>query len=308
MQSWGAAIGGWHQLSDQHVTIHGHDVRYRSTGTGPIVLLVHGMAGSSATWAPVVLGLAGHVTVIAPDLLGHGESDKPRGDYSLGAFASGLRDLMVALGHERATIVGHSLGGGIAMQFAYQFPERCERLVLVASGGLGHEVSPLLRLLTLPGAEHLLPLACNDRLRGVGSVLGEQLHRLGARPVPAFAEVLRSYSALTDDSAREAFVHTLRSVVDYRGQRVSASDRLYLATDVPTLIVWGARDPIIPVRHATATHEAIANSRLEIFEAAGHFPHCDDPGRFVEVLLEFIASTQPASISATRWRERLTGT
>src|SRR5438105_1742084 len=129
----------------QFITIHGHQVAYRAAGDGPPVLLIHGIAGASTTWAHVLPLLARNQTVVAPDLLGHGESAKPRGDYSLGAYASGIRDLMAALGHDRATIVGHSLGGGVAMQFAYQFPERCERLVLVASGGLGKEVSPLLK-------------------------------------------------------------------------------------------------------------------------------------------------------------------
>jgi pimeloyl-ACP methyl ester carboxylesterase len=291
----------------EQVSIHGHTVRYRSAGAaGPVVLLVHGMAGSSATWQPVLRGLGRHCTVVAPDLLGHGESDKPRGDYSLGAFASSLRDLLIALGHEHATVVGQSLGGGVAMQFAYQFPERCERLVLVGSGGLGDEVSPLLRALTLPGAEQLLPLACNERIRDVGSTVGGFLARLGIRPDPAVAEILRSYASLADPSTREAFVHTLRSVVDHRGQRVSASDRLYLAAEVPTLIVWGDRDPIIPVRHAFETHEAIAGSRLEVFEGSGHYPHVDDPERFADVLVDFIESTTPASVSAARWRERLT--
>jgi pimeloyl-ACP methyl ester carboxylesterase len=291
----------------QYVSIHGHEVGYRTAGQGPAVVLIHGMAGSSATWEPVLAALASHVEVVAPDLLGHGESAKPRSDYSLGAQASSIRDLMVALGHEHATIVGHSLGGGIAMQFAYQFPERCERLVLVASGGLGPDVAWTLRALTLPGVEHVLPIACNPRLAGAGAALTSWLGRIGLRPVPGVKEVLRSYASLSDPSAREAFVHTLRSVVDVRGQRVSATDRLYLASDVPTLIVWGDRDPIIPPRHAFAAHAAIPNSRLELFEGAGHFPHCEQPDRFVDVLVDFAESTPPAVLSEQLWRQRLIG-
>src|SRR3954453_23879476 len=135
------------------ITLHGHRVAYRTAGSGPVVVLVHGITGSCATWDLVIDRIAQHYTVVAPDLLGHGESAKPRGDYSLGAYASGIRDLLAALGHDRATIVGHSLGGGIAMQMAYQFPERCERLVLVSSGGLGREVHFLLRAASLPGSE-----------------------------------------------------------------------------------------------------------------------------------------------------------
>jgi pimeloyl-ACP methyl ester carboxylesterase len=290
----------------QHVSIHGHEISYRTTGSGPPLLLIHGMAGSSATWEPVMRPLARSFTVIAPDLLGHGQSEKPRGDYSLGAFASLLRDLLITLGHDRATVVGQSLGGGIAMQFAYQFPERCERLVLVSSGGLGEDVSPLLRLLTLPGSEYVLPLACNSTVNAIGERLGSWFGRLGIRPEPAVAEILRSFESLGDAETREAFIHTLRSVVDFRGQRVSANDKLYLASDVPTLIIWGDRDPIIPVHHATEAHEAIPGSRLEIFEGAGHYPHCSDPERFTDLLDEFVASTSGADVSHDRWRARLT--
>lgn len=289
----------------KHLSIHGHGVSYRTAGAGPPILLVHGMAGSSATWEPVMRPLARHFTVIAPDLLGHGHSEKPRGDYSLGAFASLLRDLVVALGHDQATVVGQSLGGGIAMQFAYQFPERCERLVLVASGGLGEEVSPLLRLLTLPGSEYLLPLACNSTVNAIGEKLGSWFGRLGIRPDPAVAEILASFESLGDAETREAFIHTLRSVVDIRGQRVSANDKLYLTSDLPTLIVWGDRDPIIPLSHAIEAHDAIAGSRLEIFEGAGHYPHCTDPERFADVLDQFVASTLGAHLSLDRWRARL---
>jgi pimeloyl-ACP methyl ester carboxylesterase len=290
----------------QHLAIHGHDVSYRTAGSGPPLLLIHGMAGSSATWEPVMRPLARSFTVIAPDLLGHGQSEKPRGDYSLGAFASLLRDVLVALGHEQATIVGQSLGGGIAMQFAYQFPERTERLVLVGSGGLGEEVSPLLRMLTLPGSEYLLPIACNSTVNAIGDKLGSWIGRLGIRPDPAVAEILRSFESLGDAETRGAFIHTLRSVVDIRGQRVSANDKLYLASDVPTLIVWGDHDPIIPLAHALDAHEAIVGSRLEIFEGAGHYPHCTDPEHFADVLDDFVASTPVADVSHDRWRERLT--
>jgi pimeloyl-ACP methyl ester carboxylesterase len=256
-------------------------------------VLIHGMAGSSVTWEPVLGELTRHYTVIAPDLPGHGESDKPRGDYSLGAHASSIRDLLVALGHERATIVGQSFGGGVAMQLAYQHPECCERLVLVSSGGLGQEVALLLRALTLPGADYLMPIACNGRVRDAGAAVTGFFDRFGLRPVPAVAEMWRSFASLSDGSTREAFHHTLRSVVDMHGQRVSATDRMYLAADVPTLIVWGDRDPIIPIEHGINAHELIPGSRFEVFDGSGHFPHCEQPERFVEVLVDFMDSTDP---------------
>ena len=161
------------------MTLHGHSVAYRQAGSGPVVVLVHGITSSSATWERVIGDLARRFTVIAPDLAGHGESDKPKGDYSLGAHASTVRDLLLALGHERATFVGHSLGGGIAMQLAYQFPERCERLVLVDSGGLGREVSLLLRAATLPGSELVLPFLTATRLLDAGARVGSLLGRFG---------------------------------------------------------------------------------------------------------------------------------
>jgi len=279
------------------ITINDQRITYHSAGSGPVVLLIHGMAGSATTWRQVMPGLAQRFTVVAPDLLGHGSSDKPQGDYSLGAFACTLRDLLVALGHERATVVGQSLGGGVAMQFSYQYPERTERLVLVGSGGLGREVNPLLRFLSLPGSEAVLRLACAARVRGAIESVGSGAARMGLRPAPVVAELWRSYASLADDATRKAFLRTLRAVVDPRGQAVSAANRLHLAGEVPTLIVWGDADPIIPVDHAAEAHAAIQGSRLEIFEGCGHYPHCEAPERFVEVLTEFIETTVPARIT-----------
>jgi pimeloyl-ACP methyl ester carboxylesterase len=287
--------------------LHGHHVFYRAAGAGPVLVLVHGITSTSATWANVLPYLAERFTVIAPDLLGHGESAKPRGDYSLGAYASGIRDLLIALGHERATFVGHSLGGGVAMQLAYQFPERCERLVLVASGGLGDEVSWLLRAASLPGSELVLPLLVNERVLAAGRAVGRGLARVGLRVHTDLEEVLRGHASLSDREARAAFIHTLRTIVDPLGQRVDARDRLYLASEVPFLIVWGERDPIIPVAHGRQAHELVPGSRLEVFPDAGHFPHLDDPLRFVRVLVDFIEGTEPARLDAGRWGELLRG-
>ena len=281
----------------QKISIHGHQVAYRMGGQGPAVLLIHGMAGSASTWQDVMPALAEQATVIAPDLPGHGESEKFRGDYSLGNYASGLRDLLTKLGHGRATILGQSLGGGVAMQFAYQYPERCERLVLVSSGGLGQEVHAGLRALALPGAQYVLALGCSAPVRTAGTMLGGLFQRLGFHPKPAVQEIWRSFESLGDAETREAFVHTLRSVVDVAGQRVDARDRLYLAAAMPTLLIWGDHDRIIPVDHAYRAHDAMPGSRLEIFEGAGHYPHRDDPQRFVRVLRDFIQSSLPAELS-----------
>jgi len=293
-------------VSELHdMSLHGHRVFFRSAGSGPVVVLVHGITSTSATWANVLPYLAERFTVIAPDLLGHGESAKPRGDYSLGAYASGVRDLLIALGHERATFVGHSLGGGVAMQLAYQFPEHCERLVLVSSGGLGREINALLRAVSLPGSELVLPLLVNEQLLGVGRVIGRLLGRIGLRVHTDVGEVLRGHASLSDGDARAAFLHTLRAIVDLRGQRVNARDRLYLAQAIPFLLVWGERDPIIPVEHGREAHRRVPGSRLEVFPAAGHFPHLDDPLRLARLLTDFMETTEPAELDAARWSRLL---
>jgi pimeloyl-ACP methyl ester carboxylesterase len=242
--------------------------------------------------------------VLAPDLPGHGTSAPAGGDYSLGALAAGLRDLLIALGHERATLVGHSLGGGIAMQFAYQFPEITERLVLVCSGGLGPEVSPVLRAAALPGADLFIAATAGPG-RIAGSAVARGLATVGLRPNADVAEVARGYASLADPDRRAAFLATLRAVVSTDGQRVHAGDRLYLAEGVPVLIVWGERDPMIPVHHGEHAHQTIPGSRLEVFDGVGHLPQLEAPGRFVAVLERFLAETEPAQWDTKQWRARL---
>ncbi len=292
----------------RYVTLHGHRVAYRAAGeSGPVIVLVHGITSNSLTWEPVLRLLGRHHQVIAPDLFGHGSSAKPRGDYSLGAYASGIRDLLGALGHERATVVGHSLGGGVAMQLSYQFPDLAERLVLVGSGGLGREVSALLRAASLPGSELVLGLLTTPRLLGLGVGASRLLGRMGLNVGTDVREVAQGHASLADAQARQAFLSTLRAIVDVGGQRVDARDRLYLASALPSLIVWGQRDPIIPVAHGRGAHQLIEGSRLEVFAEAGHYPHMDEPHRFAELLTDFIAQTQPAEISQERWRTLLRG-
>jgi pimeloyl-ACP methyl ester carboxylesterase len=277
----------------RHVSIHGHEVGYRRAGTGETVLLIHGLAGSSRTWKDVMPALARRYDVLAPDLMGHGESAKPVGDYSLGAHASGLRDLMWALGVERATVVGHSFGGGVAMQLAYQHPEMCDRLALVGSGGLGREVSWLLRLVTLPGFEYVMPIVFPRFVADRGTEVSRFVRdRTGIRN-PRLGEMWRSYASLAGAENRKAFVRTIRTVIEPTGQSVSALDRIHLASHLPTLIVWGTDDQIIPVSHAHAAHDAIPGSRLELLDGVGHFPHTEAPERFVDVLIDFVATTRP---------------
>jgi pimeloyl-ACP methyl ester carboxylesterase len=276
--------------------LHGHRIGYRVAGEGPPVVLVHGMLNSSRHWQQVArrLAAAGHA-VVAPDLHGHGHSAGPLGDYSLGAHAAGIRDLLAGLGIDRATFVGHSYGGGVAMQFFYQFPERTERLVLVSSGGLGREVSWPLRLAAAPGVEGLLAGAAS---RPVLAALAAASGR-----APALAPAVRALSLLDTAESRRGFVWTLRSVIDVHGQRVNARDRLYLAGALPTLIVWGGRDHTIPVGHGRAAHAAIPGSSFELLPGAAHFPHLEDPGGLADVLERFLARTPPADpLDADEWR------
>lgn len=285
------------------VEVHGKPMNFIEAGSGPVLLLIHGMAGTCANWEAVIEPLAINHTVIAPDFPGHGGSAPGGGDYSLGALASALRDLMLSLGHERATLVGHSLGGGVAMQFTYQFPEMVERLVLVSSGGLGPDVSPILRAAALPGAELFISATVGVGSK-VGSTIGRGLGLVGLRPNADLEEVTRGYATLADPDRRKAFIATLRSVVGMEGQRVAALDKLYLAETLPLLIVWGENDPIIPAEHAREAHAQLPSSHLEIFEDTGHIPQLERPGRFIAALERFLAETEPAEFDREEWLAR----
>jgi pimeloyl-ACP methyl ester carboxylesterase len=283
------------------VDLHGHRAVYRVAGSGPAVVLIHGMINSSRHWEAVAMRLAGSHRVIAPDLIGHGDSATPRGDYSLGAHAASIRDLLATLGVDRATIVGHSLGGGVAMQFFYQFPQRTERLVLVSSGGLGPEVSPLLRGAAMPGSALLLRLAAQPRLVGALADAGTRLRTRGNANGVYLQAVARALRPLQEPGARRAFLETLRSVIDRHGQRVSARDRLYLLRGVPTMIVWGERDRTIPVAHGLAARDAIPQCRFELLPRAAHFPNLEDPAGLADVLADFVASTVPSRLGEADW-------
>jgi pimeloyl-ACP methyl ester carboxylesterase len=290
-------------------TIHGYRRAFRIAGSGPAILLIHGIGDNSTTWATVQAKLAQRFTVIAVDLLGHGQSDKPRADYSAAAYANGMRDLLAVLDIERVTVIGHSLGGGVAMQFAYQFPQLVDRLVLVGAGGVTKDVNIVLRLASLPmGSEALallrLPLmlpAVQIAGRTFGTVFGST--GLG-RNLP---DVLRIMADLPEPMASSAFSRTLRAVVDWRGQIVTMLDRCYLTESIPVQIIWGTQDVVVPVSHARMAHAAIPGSRLEIFERSGHFPFHDDPDRFIEVVEQFIDTTKPAQYDPAALRELLRG-
>lgn len=279
----------------QFRTIHGHRRAFRIAGSGPVIVLLHGVGDSSTTWEPVHAKLAQRFTVIAPDMLGHGESDKPRADYSLASFANGLRDLLTALEIDRVTLVGHSLGGGVAAQFAYQYPQFVERVVLVSAGGVTKDVSIALRFAAMPlGAEALSMLRLPGAVpalglvsRAVGTVVGSTRFTRDVSSLP------RLVGGLSKPGAVSAFARTLRGVVDTQGQYVTMLDRSYLMHGLPVQIIWGEDDLIIPASHARLAHQQIPGSRLEILPESGHMPHGDHPDRFVQIVHQFIDSTEP---------------
>ena len=290
-------------FAEWEVVLHGRHQIYRIAGSGPPIVLIHGMVNSSRHWEQVAMRLTNDHTVIAPDLIGHGDSAAVRGDYSLGAHAASIRDLLAVIGMERATFVGHSLGGGVVLQFFYQFPQRVERIALVSSGGLGHEVSPLLRSAALPGFSALLAAGANPRVLGALRDAGYKLRRSGRSKGVYLEAIARALRPLEQRGAREAFIQTLRSVIDVRGQRVSARDRLYLLSGFPTMIVWGERDNTIPLAHGREAHGLIAGSRFETLPRAAHFPHLEDPDGLSALLRDFIATTEPGWIDDSGWGE-----
>ena len=289
----------------EYLTIHGHKRAFIKTGQGPALLLLHGLGCDHTTWLPVIAALSRRYTVIAPDLLGHGKSDKPRADYSVGGYANGMRDLLTVLGIDKVTVVGHSFGGGVAMQFAYQFPERTERMVLVCPGGLGPEVSPVIRAITLPGFHQLMSVATLPGIRHTAAFSLRTIARTGLPHTRDLDEVAAIYETFADSRARHAIRHVVRAVVDWRGQIVTMNDRAYLTAAMPICVIWGTEDGVLPVRHAGNAAEHAPGARVEVVANAGHFPHKDHPQRFVKILNDFVRTTQPATYHRGRWRTLL---
>jgi pimeloyl-ACP methyl ester carboxylesterase len=270
--------------------LHGHRLVYRVAGTGPALLLVHGLFEDALTWRKVIPRLARTHTVIAPDLFGHGESDAPIGiDYSPAGHAGTLRDLLDVLGHERATIVGHSLGGGISISFAYNYPERLDRIALISSGGLGLDVHPLLRMLSLPGASYILRLLTTPPALGLlaaSARLALATRARGAARTIWAAQL--TLAGVGDRERRAAKITTLRAVIGRRGQRVTALDRFYLLRPVPTLLIWGTHDRMIPSHHASAALATHPGAKLVLVDGAGHLPHRTRAKFVTERLTSFV--------------------
>jgi len=275
----------------------GNRLYYQDVGPaeGPVVVLVHGLVSDSSTWEPAIVALAARgIRVIAPDLLGHGASDKPASaDYSLDGFARSVRDLLDSLDVPRATLVGHSLGGAIAMHFAYHYPAHAERLVLIAAGGLGKDVHPALRAAAVPGSSLVLGLFVNRAT--VGAVRWLRPHRAFRLPPAAVTNLRRAFGGLAHPAGRAAFLASLRSVIAPSGQRGNLIEMRYLADHVPTLIAWSEHDHVIPVSHAHALHEHLPSSRLVLFSGGSHQPHYRHAEDFAAAVAEFLSTTSPAA-------------
>ena len=287
----------------QYLVVHGYRRAFRISGSGPALLLLHGLACDSSTWLDVIPTLSKHFTVIAPDLLGHGESDKPDADYSLGGYANGMRDLLTVLGIDKVTVVGHSFGGGVAMQFAYQFPDRTERVVLVSTGGLGKEVTPLIRFLTVPGSSAALAAAT---FRPWRPLVAGGMRALSRTPLTAtrdLDEVARIYESLADPATRRAVQRVTSHVLNWRGQFVTMTDRSYLARLMPVLVVWGRDDIVIPSKHADFAPTQVSD--VHVLNDAGHFPHKDHPEEFCRLVTTFVETNAPAQYHRGRWRALL---
>ena len=289
----------------QYLTIHGHRRAFVKVGSGPALLLLHGLGCDHTTWLPVIAALSRRYTVIAPDLLGHGRSDKPRADYSVGGYANGMRDLLTVLGIDKATVVGHSFGGGVAMQFAYQFPERTERMILVAPGGIGREVTAAIRAISLPGFQTAMGALTLPGPRHAAKLGLRALARTGIPHARDFDEVAEIVEHLSDPMSRAAITHVVRAVVDWRGQVVTMADRAYLTRAMPMCVIWGNEDAVIPVSHARLAGQIAPEATVEVIRNAGHFPHKDHPQRFVKIINDFVRSTEPAVYHRGRWRSLL---
>ena len=285
------------RIQDLEIELHGNMLSYRRGGEGPPMVLLHGIASNNRTWDPVIEQLAETHTVIAPDLIGHGRSAKPMGDYSVGGYASIVRDLLLALEIERFTLVGHSLGGGIAMQLLHMAPELVGRIVLVDSGGLGRGLGMALRAASLPGAPLFLRTVASPPIQSTGRVAARVLRGAGLRLPTDVVEGFAGIASLHDSGARQAFLNTVHASTSLGGQRVSAVDKLYLLDGCPALIIWGEKDTIIPVEHAYEAQELVPEMTLAIVAGAGHFPHIDAPEHFIALIHDFEEATESSTIT-----------
>lgn len=280
-------------LSRHVVTASGHQMSYVTGGSGPPMVLLHGLGANSFTWRYVLPTLMQHYTIFAPDMFGCGDSDKANVDFSLHAMAGYVNGFMEAVGLDRAIFVGHSLGGGLTMQYCHEYPGHAERIVLVSSGGLGTDLHWLLRISTLPGANGIIGAMADPRTRlpQLSRTMEQRrLHRLDQEFDPDTQTMLDRFQSY---ETRQAFLSMLRHVGGLKGQRLSALAHLGELT-VPVLLIWGARDSTIPVSHGRHALSFIPFAHLEVLPNCYHRPQIEAPRRFNELILDFLrAETWP---------------
>jgi pimeloyl-ACP methyl ester carboxylesterase len=271
------------------------DVAYRYLpGAGDPVLLVHGVGADQTTWEriPLELQAAGR-SVITIDLLGHGHSGAGGTDFGLPAHAALVRDLLDHLAIARVHLVGHSVGGGVSMQFAAESPERVSSLTLISSGGLGREVSPSLRAALLPGTASSIGIMTHPTVTRPMRQIIRFLDRRGISSRDFSERTVDALERLQDDGRRTAFLGTLRGVVGLSGQRLSVLDHLEVLDPKRLLVIWGDSDPMVPVDHGRRLHALLPGSRLVVIPGAGHEPYIDEPQLIVSEVLAHTAADLP---------------
>ena len=286
-------------LERREVDLHGLRLAYaESAGTGTPVLLVHGVGSSIDSWGDVAESLAAAGRhVIAVDLIGHGSSNSGNGDFSLGANASAIRDLLDVLQIDRVHLIGHSYGGGVSLQFTYQFPERVASLVLMSSGGLGPDVHFGLRAASLPGSEMVLRAAVSTRVVNSLHWTRSALGKVGLRHRGVSERTLAKLQRLQDQSRLTGFVSTVRGVIGPEGQRVQAVDRLAKLRLQHVLIIWGDADAMLPIEHGRRAHELVPGSHFVEIADAGHHPQDDAPDRVFLEILAHLARVEATTVA-----------
>ncbi len=275
-------------LERRFVTVCNFQMSYLTGGQGEPVVLLHGLGADNSTWRKVLPELARHFTVYALDMFGCGQSDKPLIEYTVEAMAHYVRLFMDAVSIKQAHLIGHSLGGGIAMQTLYFSPERVQRVVLIDSGGLGRDVHWLLRMTTLPGAHRIIGMLTDPRSRLL-ELLGK-MEEYEVRPLNAEfeSEIPVTMGRLRDPDVRRSFLRMLRAVGSLSGQTVSALSRLPERADRQFLLIWGERDRIIPAAHGRAAATLLPNAHLVVIPNCFHQPHIEYPLQFLQLTLDFL--------------------
>lgn len=292
---------GFPSFTSRTATLDGVTIHYLCGGTGSPVLLVHGLGSSAGVEFFYNLeALAARHQVIAVDLPGFGQSDKPALAYTIDLFVRVLRDFMASIGLSRATVIGVSMGGRVALGLALDAPDCVDRLILVDALGVG-QPRPVLayRLLLTRGLGELTLSGTARALRGMNPktirrLWGWYLRRPGSVATILSDDRISNHSRLLSTPAyRAAYLSALRSIAGTRRLRDGVVVEARLSDlRMPTLLVWGRHDHLFPAAHAEAAGKKIRGSRTEIFEKSGHTPQMEEPERFNRLVLDFLTTRQ----------------